>query len=154
MPKIYVILGAASHIYHIHNFAISEYVAFMIQQLTIHMVYFMKRLWKQLHHQAQIYSIEYVYKHILYCICLTMYIYDDLYIYSIRYVYKHILYRISELDDVVVFKAFSSMYFHQKIYCCPLFVFSMSFYVWSHITDWVIGGCVGAQCVVILMFLH
>ena len=26
-------------------------------------------------------------------------------------------------------------------------------FMYGHITDWVIGGCVGAQCVVILMFL-
>ena len=78
-----------------------------VQQLTIHMVYFMKRLWKQLHHQAQIYSIEYVYKHILCCIYIDHHIYTWSSIYSIRYVYKHILYCISELDDVVVSKAFS-----------------------------------------------
>ena len=54
---------------------------------------------------------------------------------------------------VTVFKAFSPMHSCQKIYR-PLFIFSMSFYVWSHITDWVIGGCVGAHCVVILIFLH
>ena len=39
-------------------------------------------------------------------------------------------------------KGFSPMHSCQKIYR-PLFIFSMSFYVWSHITDWVIGGCVG-----------